>query len=117
MSDAEVYPDQRKVIQYVAFADGMDSDGHGTHVSGIAAGEVYDLWEQAWEDQVSHENCEDEDLVRSCFGDCVKGMAGPECNWNPELACPMSGCDDDYVSDDDIQFCLERFALLWLVWH
>ena len=40
MSDAESYPDQRKVIQYVVFADGKDSDGHGTHVAGIAAGKV-----------------------------------------------------------------------------
>lgn len=40
ISAAEFYPDQRKVIQYVEFADGRDSDGHGTHVAGIAAGKV-----------------------------------------------------------------------------
>lgn len=40
MADAKSYPQQRKVVQYVDFADGMDSDGHGTHVAGIAAGKV-----------------------------------------------------------------------------
>lgn len=40
MSDAESYPEHRKVIQYVEFADGKDADGHGTHVAGIAAGKV-----------------------------------------------------------------------------
>lgn len=40
MSDAEFHPEHRKVIQYVEFADDKDSDGHGTHVAGIAAGKV-----------------------------------------------------------------------------
>lgn len=40
MAAAEFYPNQRKVIQYVAFADDVDSSGHGTHVAGIAAGKV-----------------------------------------------------------------------------
>lgn len=40
MADAESHPEHRKVIQYVEFADDKDADGHGTHVSGIAAGQV-----------------------------------------------------------------------------
>ena len=40
MADAEYYPEHRKVIQYVQFADDKDADGHGTHVAGIAAGQV-----------------------------------------------------------------------------
>lgn len=40
MDDAEFYPEHRKVIQYVQFADDKDADGHGTHVAGIAAGKV-----------------------------------------------------------------------------
>jgi subtilisin family serine protease len=34
-----VYPDRRKVIQYVAYADSRDDpDGHGSHVAGSIAG-------------------------------------------------------------------------------
>lgn len=40
MSEAAFHPEQRKVVQYVSFADDKDSDGHGTHVAGIAAGKV-----------------------------------------------------------------------------
>lgn len=48
--------------------------------------------------QVSTERCEDADLIRSCFGDCVSETVGPSCRWNPELSCPMSGCDEEQVS-------------------
>lgn len=98
MEDANAYPNQRKVIQYVAFADDKDVDGHGTHVCGIATGKIYDGWKSPWEGQVSEQNCEDAGLVRSCLGDCVEVMLGGECHWNEELACPMSGCDLDIVS-------------------
>lgn len=97
MSDANVYPNQRKVIQYVVFADDKDDDGHGTHVSGIAAGAITDGWETPWKSQVSKENCEDKGLVKSCLGSCVEEMAGTSCHWNQELSCPMSGCDEDTV--------------------
>lgn len=52
MSDAESYPDQRKVVQYVDYGDGLDGDGHGTHVSGIAAGGIYEDWKAHWEEEV-----------------------------------------------------------------
>lgn len=97
MSDATAYPDQRKVIQYVVYADDKDGDGHGTHVSGIVAGAITDGWESSWESQVSTENCEDKGYVRSCLGDCVEELVGSTCHWNQELSCPMSGCDEDTV--------------------
>ena len=59
--------------------------------------QVYDDWQDAWEDTVSQEVCEDAGLLRSCFGDCVDGMVGGSCHWNPELSCPLSGCDEDRV--------------------
>lgn len=38
-SDPKTYPERRKVIQYVAYADSRDEDGgHGTHVAGTIAG-------------------------------------------------------------------------------
>lgn len=37
--DPKTFPDRRKVIQYVAYADGSDTTaGHGTHVCGSLAG-------------------------------------------------------------------------------
>ena len=99
MSEGETYPDQRKVVQYVVFGDDdTDADGHGTHVSGIAAGKISDDWEEPWEKQVSQAECEEKDLVRSCLGDCVEALIGTSCHWNLELACPMSDCDEDIVS-------------------
>eukprot|EP00904_Undaria_pinnatifida_P010529 jgi/Undpi1/6606/HiC_scaffold_20.g09085.m1 len=102
MSDGDAYPDQRKVIQYVVFGDDdTDADGHGTHVSGIALGKITSGWEEPWESQVSQAECEEEGLVRSCLGDCVEEMTGTTCHWNMELACPMSGCDEDISCDAD----------------
>ncbi|CAM9558533.1 unnamed protein product, partial [Hapterophycus canaliculatus] len=100
MAEAQFYPDQRKVIQYVVFADDKDSDGHGTHVAGIAAGKIYDDWEAPWQEQFSEETCEDAGLIRSCFGDCIEGTIGSPCHWNPELSCPLSYCDEDISCDD-----------------
>eukprot|EP00752_Nemacystus_decipiens_P012771 g11310.t1 len=111
MADAEYHPEHRKVIQYVQFADDQDADGHGTHVAGIAAGKVYDDWQQAWEAWVPEDECEDLGLIRSCFGDCIEGTVGGSCHWNPELACPLSECDEDVSCDADTGYdfpCFEN---------
>lgn len=64
----------------------------------VLAGKVFDDWQAGWEERLPEDTCEGAGLIRSCFGDCVEGMAGGSCHWNPELACPTSDCDEDVVS-------------------
>lgn len=59
---------------------------------------VYDDWQEAWEARLSEDACEGAGLMRSCLGDCIEATVGESCHWNPELACPMSDCDEDVVS-------------------
>eukprot|EP00903_Cladosiphon_okamuranus_P005711 g5671.t1 len=109
MANAESHPEYRKVIQYINFADGEDADGHGTHVAGIAAGKVYDGWQEAWDQQVSEDACEGAGLMRSCFGDCIEGTVADSCHWNPELSCPLSDCDEDMSCDDETGYAFPCF--------
>lgn len=96
------------MIQYVDHADGWDANGHGTHVAGIAAGQITSDWETKWTEDVSPEVCEEKNMTLSCLGVCVNEMVGESCHWNPELACPISDCDDDIVSCVSVGSCNVR---------
>ncbi|CAM9390280.1 unnamed protein product, partial [Chrysoparadoxa australica] len=65
----DVYPDHRKVVQYITWGDQRDKwggsagdGGHGTHVCGSIAGSIYDDWE--------FKGC-DRDETQTCWGSCL----------------------------------------------